>query len=665
MKRRAIYIVTLLLIVVYGCGREQGVDPLRRSRVDGFNKDAFVNRYRDPQRCLNYSQQALNYIHDSLPDYVDGELRALNNMAFAYFLMSNYPEANQMLDRVERQVERGKRKEGRGKIANGEIESVISNLLRARLLQRNCQIADSYRLLYDIGRSKILERNDDNILYNYAQTEYYITLLTLNFHYRNGKEQDVMSTIREVEQRREALKVDYAQDMALNYALAYGLQAAGESLKALDYCDQNYEILGRLSRMRVLGDTVSAFCLYNYANTLQMTASIRKSMPGTVSADSVLALYDEARRCFFDYGDPYQMLGGVTSTARYALLIGDTAFAHQVIREWQALRGTWTPFAAPKMELGYFDLLIRSNIAKTPAENRRWYEHRYEIQEYITRNEEEDFALQNSLSMAQRRSRLMTIFAIVLGALGVVLAVLAVLLWYNALRLRLEKRQLEEAKRRDVERIANVETCLSVMRHDVSPFIGYLRNPHLSTELRDEVLSQLLRTFDNIKNWTSLSIPTGLVFNASRFPLQEVFDDVSRQVIMPRKGVFLSFEPTEAMVWGDRLLVTILLRNLVNNALQHTEKGSVKVVETRPAASENEEDFVEIVVEDTGEGMSEEQRENLFRADRPSGDHGFGLILCRYIVKKHDDNTRRGCRIWAESEEGRGTEMHVVLAEGK
>ena len=127
MKRRAIYIVTLLLIVVYGCGREQGVDPLRRSRVDGFNKDAFVNRYRDPQRCLNYSQQALNYIHDSLPDYVDGELRALNNMAFAYFLMSNYPEANQMLDRVERQVERGKRKEGRGKIANGEIESVISD----------------------------------------------------------------------------------------------------------------------------------------------------------------------------------------------------------------------------------------------------------------------------------------------------------------------------------------------------------------------------------------------------------------------------------------------------------------------------------------------------------------------------------------------------------
>lgn len=656
MKRLVGYLAIVLLLVVCGCNRGHKVDPLRRSRVDGLNKEAFVNRYRDPDTCIVLSQKALAYIHDSLPEYVDGELRARNNMAFAYFLVSDHENANRMLDEVERAVETA----GKGKHAvslqNKEIELVISKLLRARLLQRNCQIADSYRLLYDIGRSKSIERNDDNLLYNYAQTEYYITLLTLNFHYRNGKEADVMSTIGEVERRRGSLKVDYAQDMALNYALAYGLQSAGESIQALDYCDRNFEILEHLSH-RILPDGTSAFCLYNYANTLQMTATIRRNMPGEVEPDSVLALYDEARRCFFDYGDPYQMLGGVTSTARYALLIGDTAFAHKVLREWQSLRGTWTPFTAPKMELGYFDILIRSGIARTPAENRRWYEHRCELQDYITRNEEEDFALQNTLSVAQRKSRLMTLFTIVLGSLLLVLAVLAVLLWRNALRLRREKRQLEKATRRDVERIANVETCLSVLRHDVSPFIGYLRNPDLPSELRSEVLEQLLRTFDNIKNWTSLSIPKGLVFNSSRFLLQEVFDEVRCQVISPQKGVVLEFEKTEAQVWGDRLLVTILLRNLVNNALQHTEKGSVKV-----KGGKSKEDFVEIVVEDTGEGMSEERRGNLFSASKPSGDHGFGLILCRYIVKKHDDNTRRGCRIWAESEEGKGSAMHVVLS---
>ena len=194
------------------------------------------------------------------------------------------------------------------------------------------------------------------------------------------------------------------------------------------------------------------------------------------------------------------------------------------------------------------------------------------------------------------------------------------------------------------------------MRHDVSPFIGYLRNPSLPADLRDEVLGQLLRTFDNIKNWTSLSIPKGLAFNASVFLLQDVFDEVRCQVISPRAGVVLHFEPSEAMVWGDRLLVTIMLRNLVNNALQHTDSGNVLV------GGQQDGDFVEIEVKDTGTGMTPEQQENLFSASKPNGDHGFGLILCRYIVKRHDDNTRRGCRIWAESEQGRGTTMHVLLA---
>jgi signal transduction histidine kinase len=75
--------------------------------------------------------------------------------------------------------------------------------------------------------------------------------------------------------------------------------------------------------------------------------------------------------------------------------------------------------------------------------------------------------------------------------------------------------------------------------------------------------------------------------------------------------------------------------------------------------------MADICVRDTGSGMDAAQVESLFRADRtlPQGsEHGFGLILCRYIIKKHDDLTRRGCRIWAESTLGQGTAMHVMLA---
>lgn len=679
------------MLLLSACNRSEPLDALKRAHVDGLNKEAFVNRYRQPDSCIAFSQAALRYIQDSLPGYVDGQLRAYNNMAFAYYQKSDRNNASLMLDHVDKTI--ALRRDG---MRNGDIEWVIHDLLQARLLQRDCRIADSYRLLYNIDRSHVLDRSHDNLLYNYAQTEYYITLLVLNYHYRDGREDDVLDLIDEIETQRPRLRVDYAQDMALNYALAYGWQSAGESNAALDYCDRNFDLLH------------NAYCPFHYANTLQMMAWALRSQPGTVPPDSILALYDEARQVFFDYGDPYQMLGGTTSTARFALLIGDTAFAHHVLGEWRSLHGTWQPFAAPKMEMGYFDVLLRSRMASTPDQARLWYEHHAELQDHIKQDEKEDFVLQQTLANAMRRSRWMSHTAQVVSVLLLVLLVLTVLLWRNATRLRREKRELEASKRRDVERIANVETCLSVMRHDISPFIGYLRNPNLTPELRSEVLEQLLRTFDNIKNWTRLSIPSGLVFNASVFPLQEVFDEVHTQVISPCPEVELRMAPTAIHLWGDRLLVVILLRNLVTNALQHTSAGSVTVVATPSplrgappmpggepefhtansqesgathanstscspklgelseglrGTSSEESDFVEITVADTGCGMTPGQQESLFRADREvQGDHGFGLILCRYIIKKHDDLTRRGCKLWVESAPGKGTTIHVLLA---
>ncbi len=643
MKCKPIYLLAIVLTAV-ACTHESGVDPLRRSRVDGINKESFLDRYRAPEECLALADSALQYIADSLPEYDDGVLRALNNKAFAYFQTTRYPEALAIVEKIEHSAPTAK-------AANADIEMVIARLLKAKLLQRSGNIADSYRLLYDIGRSHTLDRKKDNLLYNYAQSEYYITSLVLNYHYRNEHESDVRQLLDEVEARRGELRVDYAQDMALNYALAYGWQSAGESLTALDYCDLNLDIL----------DLPEAFCNYHYANTLQMMALALKSIPGAVPPDSVLTLYDEARRRFADYGDPYQTLGGVTSTARYALLIGDTLMAHSVLNQWRLDHKGWRPFSAPKMELGYFDVLLRSRMATTPDEALHWYVRHCELQDYVDAAGREDFALQQTLAAATRSSRWKSIFIITLSVLAALLAVLVVLLWIQTARVRREKRQLQEANRRDVERIANVETALSVMRHDISPFVGYLANPNLPADLRDDVVGKLVRTFDNIKQWTSLSLPQGIAFSASAFGVQEVFDEAASQVPPPATGVALRFEPSTLRLWGDRTLVVILLRNLIGNALKHTTEGSVTI----SAEAAEGGAMVHLCVADTGCGMSVEQQESLFRADRTlpeHSEHGFGLILCRYIVRRHDDLTRRGCRLWVESTTGVGTRMHCMLA---
>ena len=146
-----------------------------------------------------------------------------------------------------------------------------------------------------------------------------------------------------------------------------------------------------------------------------------------------------------------------------------------------------------------------------------------------------------------------------------------------------------------------------------------------------------------------------------------MFDSVAASCVRLEHDVDLVIYPTTLNINGDRQLTEILLRNLVNNALQHTTEGKVSVyAELLPEDNR----FVHIEVQDTGTGMDEETIDNLFRADKkvnnpdPDAPHGsgFGLILCKYIIKRHDDNTLRGCRIWAESTLGQGSTFHCLLA---
>ena len=70
-----------------------------------------------------------------------------------------------------------------------------------------------------------------------------------------------------------------------------------------------------------------------------------------------------------------------------------------------------------------------------------------------------------------------------------------------------------------------------------------------------------------------------------------------------------------------------------------------------------------VSISDTGVGISKTNCEKLFRIDQTystSGTNkekgtGLGLILCLEFVEKH------GGKIWAESEEGKGSTFHFTI----
>ena len=550
-KRAAM--LTVIILFVAGCHTPHSggrVDLRLRARVDSYNKQSFMNRYQDPQVSIRYAYDALHLLRDSLPAYHDGILRAYNNLSFGYYMLAEHDSSEAYIDSVALLASQPSGLSGIKAIRkNVEVEKVISQLMQIRLLQRSCRIADSYQLLYDINRSNVLRHNPEYYLYSYAQMEYYITSLTLNYHYRNravasssgtalssGTKKAMGDLLDEVEEARSRLRCDYAEELSLNYALAhsyYRLAAANgsDSLllgKAYDYLADNAKILA----------IPGQYSIYHLANVFQLQAFIvadTNILPDTYTrhphcrnkvfylhsltdrlypTDALftapeygLSMFQVSTHLFFQTSDPYQHLGAIVAAAEYCLHIDEYQQAYDYYT--MALEDTsWHDGMAPKFESMLYDGLIRMGYSDNPEENSHWYAREMELLKLIGQNESADLMLQDLLFKSETRNHYYILTIVISSVFLVLLAVLVVLLRHRSIVLRNEKQALQDAKRKDIERIANVETCLSVMRHDINPFLSYLTNKSLSPEMRQEILDQLLRTFSNIKNWTNLSIPS-------------------------------------------------------------------------------------------------------------------------------------------------------------
>jgi signal transduction histidine kinase/PAS domain-containing protein len=108
-------------------------------------------------------------------------------------------------------------------------------------------------------------------------------------------------------------------------------------------------------------------------------------------------------------------------------------------------------------------------------------------------------------------------------------------------------------------------------------------------------------------------------------------------------------------VWADPTLVGRVLQNLVGNAVKFTPPAGVVRVE----AGLGTQGMIEVVVSDTGPGISTELVPRLFQkfVTGPHKEHGtgLGLAFCRLAVEAH------GGRIWVDSELGKGARFRFTL----
>lgn len=152
-----------------------------------------------------------------------------------------------------------------------------------------------------------------------------------------------------------------------------------------------------------------------------------------------------------------------------------------------------------------------------------------------------------------------------------------------------------------------------------------------------------------------------IMLEKSHFTVEGLMKDISEFIEPIIKGYTLEYalELQDYMppLFADRSRLLQVLKNLVTNAVKFTSSGKIA------CQVEFEEEVFRFSVADTGCGIPEEKREQIFskfyRVENRNGRYiagsGLGLAICKSIVELHDG------KIWIESAVPQGTIFHFTI----
>lgn len=191
-------------------------------------------------------------------------------------------------------------------------------------------------------------------------------------------------------------------------------------------------------------------------------------------------------------------------------------------------------------------------------------------------------------------------------------------------------------------------------------------------EFRSELQTSLAHSVSKMKNLLSrISIAAGdRALVRKVVDINELIEKTIQEISIDQKFPLTFYPGHVSKVAGDQTQLKKVMVNLILNAVEaltDKDEGKIEIITHAGQAeqfSENTDidripgEFVEIIVSDTGCGMSDHFMDTqLFKPFQTTKEMGLGIGLyqCKEIIGLH------GGRIWAKSEIGKGSSFHVAL----
>ncbi|MEM6685945.1 MAG: tetratricopeptide repeat-containing sensor histidine kinase [Bacteroidota bacterium] len=302
--------------------------------------------------------------------------------------------------------------------------------------------------------------------------------------------------------------------------------------------------------------------------------------------------------------------------------------------------------------------------------DRSWEIGKLEKEIAVNKKQEEVNALaaENKLKIAERNGLiyLTTILVLILGAVGY---------FYKE---KVKTNKIITAQKESLDALnAMKDKLFSVVSHDLRSSVYALKtsNTELAENLEAknlDALDTLLNTnsaivngaynlLDNLLHWALLQTEQSY-FEMETMHLFFIVEQTAynyKPLMLDKKIQFENKVSKDVKVVADQESLKIILRNLLDNAIKFSNPEGVITIYTENGA----ENYCNLIVEDTGLGMSEATQQELMKDSlsvvKKENKHiigtGLGMQLCKSMIQKNQG-------IFSiESELGKGTKMIVSL----